>query len=639
MTKLPDQRWLFLSNSHDKIESIKKRNLETYLASIILNRDIKDIELYINPENSVIPQPVDDFPQLMDAITILTDAIANNNPIGICGDYDTDGMTSTALLMRVFQHLEANATYKISSRLTEGYGINERIVKDFASEGIKVLITVDNGIRAYSPIKLAKELGMTVIITDHHGIPKDLPPADVILNPKLISKNSPYNTLAGVGVAYVLAISLAKHLGRTKGIADKLLELFTLGTITDMVPLTGVNRRFVRKGLHKIANSKLPGVQALIEVSGINEGSSLKPDDIGFKLGPYINSIGRIDKPEKVLTLFLTDDENTAYKLATHCKETNNLRKEMLDESVNQAISESHKFHWRNDRVLVICNKNWHPGIVGLIASRLVEKFNVPTFAITFDEHNNKLKGSARGIKNFDVLQALQSCEDILLTLGGHSTAAAFSLPDNNLSLFRERLSSFAKQSLSPEQIIPLLELDGCLEFSQINSDLIKQLDALQPWGVGNRTPVFWSRNVKILEQKQIKGGSLRLKLQQECITIQAIAWQWDDYYPLPEFLDFAYKVEENTWNGKINTQLNIVGARLPNSKKQTFEFDKRIYHCVFSDNRLKIQNDKGMILSAARGESTGLLGTSKDNSTVVNLNSFRHLLLISSDILQIDWI
>lgn len=311
----------------------------------------------------------------------------------------------------------------------------------------------------------------------------------------------------------------------------------------------------------------------------------------------------------------------------------------MLDESVNQAISESHKFHWRNDRVLVICNKNWHPGIVGLIASRLVEKFNVPTFAITFDEHNNKLKGSARGIKNFDVLQALQSCEDILLTLGGHSTAAAFSLPDNNLSLFRERLSSFAKQSLSPEQIIPLLELDGCLEFSQINSDLIKQLDALQPWGVGNRTPVFWSRNVKILEQKQIKGGSLRLKLQQECITIQAIAWQWDDYYPLPEFLDFAYKVEENTWNGKINTQLNIVGARLPNSKKQTFEFDKRIYHCVFSDNRLKIQNDKGMILSAARGESTGLLGTSKDNSTVVNLNSFRHLLLISSDILQIDWI
>lgn len=638
MTNLPIQRWLFLTNTREAIESLISEDLDIHLASILLNRKVKDIDLYINPENSPISQPIDDFPNLSEAITILTQAINCGNPIGICGDYDTDGMTSTALLMRAFEHLGGKAIYKISSRLAEGYGINERIVREFASEGVKVLVTVDNGITAYSPIALAKELGMSVIITDHHEVPPNLPPADVILNPKLIDKSSPYSTLAGVGVAYILAISLVKHLGKIKGIADKLLELFTLGTVADMVPLTGVNRRFVRKGLRKIANSKLAGIQALIEVSGINENLSIKPDDIGFKLAPYINAVGRIDNPKKILDLFLTDDENTAYKLASQARDINSERQEMMNESVIQAISEVSKYSWKEDKVLVICNKNWHPGIVGLIASKLVEKFNVPSFVVTFDSTKDKLKGSARGIKGFDVFQALQSCKDILLSFGGHPAAGGFSLPDNNLSLFRERLSLFAKQSLTSDHLIPLIELDGHLEFSKINLDLIRKLEAMQPWGMGNKTPVFWSRDVKVLEQKQIKGGSLRLKLQQQSTIIQAIAWQWGDYYPLPEFLDFAYKVEENVWNGKTHPQLNIVGARLPNSKKQMFQLNGRIYHCVFSNDQIKIQNDKGIILAATYGESTGLLGSSKDDSKVVDLKLFKVLLETSADILGIDW-
>lgn len=638
---LQSQRWLFLANEPKDIDSLVSEGLESHIASILLNRGhktIKDAELYVNPENTKIPHPTDDFPSLGKAITLLTEAINNGNPIGICGDYDTDGMTSTALLLRVFEHLGANATYKISSRLTEGYGINERIVNEFAAEGIKVLITVDNGITAYSPIELAKQLGMDVIITDHHEPPSRLPPADVILNPKLIAKESPYSTLAGVGVAYILAVSLAQHLDKTKGIADKLLELFTLGTIADMVPLTGVNRRFVRKGLGKIANSKLVGIQALINVSGIKEKESLKPDDIGFKLGPYINAVGRIDNPSKVLDLFLTNDENTAHKLASHCKDSNTTRQEMLNESVRVAISEAHKFPWKEDKVLVICDKNWHPGIVGLVASKLVEKFNVPTFIVTFDDRNNKLKGSARGIKGFDIFQALQSCEDILLTFGGHPAAGGFTLPDNNLSLFRDRLKSFANQSLSSDQLIPLVELDGHLEFPQINLNLIKQLDALQPWGMGNKTPIFWSRDVKVLEQKTIKGGSLRLKLQQQSVILQAIAWRWGDYYPLPDVLDFAYKVEANVWNGKTNPQLNIVGGRLPDSKKQIFQLNGRIYHCVFSDDRIKIKNDKGLILAVTHGESTGLLGTSKDDSKTVILEPFKQLIRTSVDILGLNW-
>ncbi|MFM7372469.1 MAG: single-stranded-DNA-specific exonuclease RecJ, partial [Sphaerospermopsis kisseleviana] len=288
--------------------------------------------------------------------------------------------------------LGANVDYAIPSRIHEGYGINKRIVEEFKSEGVGLILTVDNGIAACEPIARARELGLKVIITDHHDLPKELPPANAILNPKLIDESSPYRGVAGVGVAYILAVSLAQQMGELKGLVHPMLALFTLGTIADLAPLTGVNRRWVKRGLKLLSKSTLPGVQALIQVSGVqaSEGEtesnsksdlkskiqnskSLKPDDIGFRFGPRINAIGRIGNPQTVIELLTTDDMGIALERAMQCEQINAERQKMCEEIEQEAISLVEDLYVEDlpkNRVLVVIKENWHHGVIGIVASR-----------------------------------------------------------------------------------------------------------------------------------------------------------------------------------------------------------------------------------------------------------------------------
>ena len=651
---LPNQRWQIAETDIDKISPLVQGiGLYPLLAQVLINRGTTTLDeatIYVNPESQQLPSPLDEFNDLGKSVDLLCSTIADSEKIAICGDYDADGMTSTALLLRALRHLGADVDYAIPSRMKEGYGINTRIVEEFANAGIGLILTVDNGIAAYEPVQRAVDLGLTVIITDHHDLPEEMPPADAILNPKMLSDTSPYKGLAGVGVAYVLAVKTAQKLGLLKGLTNQLLELFTLGTIADLAPLVGVNRRWLKRGLRRLPQSELAGVQALIQVSGVNDQKkALKPDDIGFRLGPRINAIGRIYDPQVVIELLTTDEEGLALERAMQCEQINSKRQQLCAEIEHEAVSlieennpEQTLLQWQENRVLVIVQPNWHHGVIGIVASRLVERYGVPVFIGTYeDEEKEHIRGSARGIPEFNVFDALEYCKDILGKFGGHKAAGGFSLPGENLTTFGEKLREFSHQCLQPEHIKPLVTIDAQADFKKLTHHFYEQIESLQPWGIGNPSPVFWTSQVQILEQKKVGKNHLQLTILQNSDSpkMKAIAWRWGEYYPLPKFVDIAYKVIENNWNGNSNIELEIVGVRQceiieevvakepekkPESKikKARFEYGGRSYACSFWESleELRIRNSQGKVLAVKKGQRVGLLGTSRDTAQEVNV-------------------
>jgi single-stranded-DNA-specific exonuclease len=584
-----------------------------------------------------------EFPDLSKSVELLTIAIQEKQKIAICGDYDADGMTSTALLLRALRHLGADVDYAIPSRMRDGYGINERIVREFATSEIQLILTVDNGIAAYGAIALAVELGLRVIITDHHDLPEKLPPADAILNPKLLPEISPYYGIAGVGVAYILAIATAQKLGKIKGLTESLLELYTLGTIADLAPLVGVNRRWLKRGLKRLPHSQIKGIQALIQLAGVNDQKkALKPDDIGFRLGPRINAIGRIGDPQVVIELLTTEDEGIALERAMQCEQINKQRQELCEQIETEAIAyiESASLPWEKERVLVVVQPHWHHGVIGIVASRLVERYGVPVFIGTEEEGEENIRGSARGIDEFHIFEALVFCQDLLGKFGGHRAAGGFSLPSQNLAAFQERLSTFANQCLEPEQLKPLIKIDGQANFSQLTFELCQQVEQLQPWGIGNEFPIFWTPQVRILEQRIIGKNHLRLELLDSTgqPQIGAIAWRWGEYFPLPSPVDIAYKLQENHFKSNTTLQLELVGIRLPLnpsviSKSPThFDYQGRIYRCSYNrqSQELKIQNDQGKVLALQLGQTQGLMGSDRATAKKVNLAQAPYAQLIA---------
>ncbi len=631
------------------------------LAQVLINRGIKtpsQAQAYLNPESSILPTPLEEFPDLAISVEVLEQAIAFQKKIAICGDYDADGMTSTALLLRALRWLGAQVEYAIPSRMKEGYGINRRIVEEFHAEGVQVILTVDNGIAAVEPITRAIELGLKVIITDHHDLPPQLPPADAILNPKLLAESSPYRSLAGVGVAYILAVSLAQKLGKVKGLVKPLLELYTLGTIADLAPLTGVNRRWLKRGLQLLPQSELVGIQALIEVSRVQKGTesgeqqnpkSLKPEDIGFRLGPRINAVGRLADPEIVIELLTTTDMGVAIKRAAQCEEINRQRQELCKQIEYEAVAliEETQFSFQKERVLVIVQPNWHHGVIGIVASRLVERYGVPVFIGTYESEHH-LRGSARGIPEFHVFEALEFAKDLLEKHGGHKAAGGFSLPAKNLSALRDRLSLFAHRCLQPEHLKPLISIDAQAQLHQINAKLYQLLEALQPCGIENSDPIFWTPNVRVVEQKIVGKVHIKLTLLQDNqpLKIKAIAWRWGDYFPLPPRIDIAYKLRENIWNGQTNIELELVSVRLPATSTPAlttriagFEYNRRHYTCSVSESlkELKIKNPQGKLLVIQQGQKTGFLGKTRENAHPVDVTKAPYYQLIKAAMLALE--
>jgi single-stranded-DNA-specific exonuclease len=694
--RLPNQRWQIAPEQAEKAQALSlATGLLPLVAQVMINRDIAtatDAQGYIDPESQDLPSPLDEFTDLAISVELIKNAIADEEAIAICGDYDADGMTSTALLLRALKHLGANVDYAIPSRMKDGYGINNRIVEEFAENGVGLILTVDNGISAYEPVARAIELGLSVIITDHHDLPEKLPPADAILNPKLLKDTSPYKGLAGVGVAYILAIATAQSLEKLKGLTNPIMELFTLGTIADLAPLVGVNRRWLKRGLRALPNSQLLGIQALIQVAGVDEAQKqLKPDDIGFRLGPRINAVGRIGDPQMVIELLTTDDPAIAQLRADQCEQINQKRRQLCEQIEQEAISlvENTPIPWQSDRVLVVVAAGWHHGVIGIVASRLVERYGVPVFIGTYEDHDEEdstqkpvkeqtatprmIRGSARSIDEFNVFDALNYCSDLLGKYGGHRAAGGFSFLADNLDLVTKRLSEFAHKCLEVEHLKPLVKIDAQASLGQVDYELYQQLESLQPWGIGNSTPVFWTPNVRVIDQRAIGKTQTHLKLTlQESGSvnqIKALAWRWGEYCPLPEHLDIAYKLKENHWQGSTSIELELVGVRLPQTsstnyssmeksspipkisenkaiasnplpkhsdtvdqvQKAVFTHSGRIYVCSKTTKELRIRNDRGDVLAVSQGDRTGLLGKSRDEAKLVNVTQAPYFQLIKA--------
>ncbi|WP_310481819.1 single-stranded-DNA-specific exonuclease RecJ [Chamaesiphon sp. VAR_48_metabat_403] len=648
---LPQHRWQIAPSNLSQAATLAAGIVLTpgeptsqLLAQVLMNRGIETLEqaeLFIHPETAELPSPLTEFPDLELSLDILVNAIEHKSKIAICGDYDADGMTSTALLLRALSALGADVDYAIPSRMSDGYGINKRIVEEFHAEGVKLIITVDNGISAVAAIARAVELGLEVIITDHHDLPQVLPPAQAILNPKLIAESSVYRAIAGVGVAYLLALELANRLDKPS-LSNELLELFTLGTIADLAPLTGINRRLVKQGLQLLPNSQVTGIQALIEMSGtqcgtVAKNTAMKPEDIGFRLGPRINAIGRIDDPQIIINLLTTNDMGVALARAIQCEQVNKQRQDMCARIEQEAIDliEHGNYHIKQNRVLVIVHPGWHHGVIGIVASRLVERYGVPVFIGT-NEDEHHIRGSARSIPEFNVFDALNYCHDLLGKYGGHRAAGGFSMPTENLAQFQQQLSEFAHKCLEIEHLKHLVKIDAGADLAAINMSLYEQIDAIHPCGMENPDPVFWTANVRVIEQKIVGKGHLKFTVDTPEFPkgIKAIAWRFGDYFPLPKYLDIAYKLKENNWKDSRSIELEVISVRLPvTAQTYKFNYQERDYNCSMSENkeRLIIVNDRGQLLVVDKGQKVAELVISVGSIQTIDITKAYYFDLIQT--------
>jgi single-stranded-DNA-specific exonuclease len=495
----------------------------------------------------------------------LAKAVAAGELIGVWGDYDVDGTTGTATLICFLREIGAEPIYYIPHRIGEGYGINIEGLRQLRERGVRVLVSVDCGVSNYNEIEYAASLGIEVVVVDHHQPPEPLPPALAILNPHQPDCTFPDKGLCGAGLAFYLCIGLRaklRDLGWFKGAEPDLrtcLDVVTLGTIADMVPLKGVNRVLSRRGLEVMGGSTRPGIMALKKVAGVRDGD-ITAGQVGFRLGPRINAAGRMDAALKVVQMLTTTSSDEAVRIAEEL-DAHNRERQATEAKVLEAALEMAGDDIGERRSLVLGDDGWHPGVLGIVASRIVEKFHRPTVVVGFQ--NGEGKGSARSIRGFHVVEGFRSCADLLEKFGGHEYAGGLTIRRDKFAAFAERFEEHARQSLATEDLTPFVEVDAQLDFSAIGMDLMKQLGELEPFGIGNPEPMFMSRGVEIAERKSISGGS-RLKLRQGGKTIGAVAFGLGDRLPeaADAKIDIVYRVNENEWNGSYAVELRLIDGR-----------------------------------------------------------------------------
>ncbi|MEW6686898.1 MAG: single-stranded-DNA-specific exonuclease RecJ [Candidatus Edwardsbacteria bacterium] len=488
-------------------------------------------------------------------------AISEHQKIMIYGDYDVDGITATALLYRVLKKLGGEVICYLPERSKEGYGLSERGIEEAKRTEVKLLISVDCGITANSEIEMANQLGIDCIITDHHEPKEELPKAIAILAPKTKGSAYPYEDLAGVGVAYKLACALVRFLGLETKWLESYLDLVALGTIADIVPLTGENRIFAKVGLERISNSDNPGIRALIEVSGLST-KNIESGHVIFILAPRINAVGRMGPATPGLRLLLTEDEEEIKELAKFLDTENRRRKELDDQIFSEALKMvEDNVDLKNERVIVLASEEWHQGVIGIVASRLVEQYYRPTVLIALEEERGK--GSARSIARFHLHQALKECQEHLLTFGGHKYAAGLTIEKSQIRNFRTKLNEIAKQKLSSEDLIPEQLIDAEIELEKLDFEISKALRLFAPFGSGNRHPVLLARNLEVLGTPYIVGNNhLKFKVKKGKKTLDTIGFRLgellDELEAGERYLDLAFVLEENEWQGLKKLQLRV---------------------------------------------------------------------------------
>jgi single-stranded-DNA-specific exonuclease len=505
------------------------------------------------------------------AVSRVSFAIANGQKIAIYGDYDADGVTATALMVQVLSALGAQVEGYIPNRFDEGYGLNNEALDNLHEHGVDLIVTVDCGVRSIEEADHAKDLGLDLIITDHHHPGEELPSVVAVINPKQVGDNYPDKNLAGVGLAYKLAVALLDHFGRkeytrTDPIDEAdLLDLVALGTVADLAPLIDENRSLVRAGLNAIRQPRRQGLQALIGVCGLVP-RRVKASDIGFMLGPRLNAAGRLDSALAAFELLITQSVNEAGLLAQQLdnqnRERQKISREIQTRAEQIAIAED-----PDAFLLFAADPEFNPGIVGLAASRLNERYYRP--AIVAHKGEKYTRGSCRSIPEFHITNALDQCEELMEHHGGHAAAAGFTVKNENLPELLSRLKAIAIEQLSDIDLRQVLHADLEIQLSDLVPEMLEQLEILQPTGYGNPQAMFVSRELKVNDYRLVgkDGTHLKLTVSDGWITYDAIAFgqgHWSSDMPI--FIDLMYTFEKNEFNGKENLQLKVKDIKPSNS-------------------------------------------------------------------------
>ncbi len=552
-------------------------NLEEELAEFITPLDLPDPELH--------------FSHLNKASKRIIYSCEKNEKIAICGDYDADGITSTVLLIELLTKLGANVISYIPSRQDEGYGLNVNMINDIYMKEISLVITVDNGISAFDAIKRSSELGIDLIITDHHKIPKNNLEYFALIHPENTPNQSPYKFLAGVGIAYMLARNICHKLNYNIELTTANV-LFCIGTIADMAPLVGANRKWLKECLPKINNTSNIGIRNILKKLSL-ENSYISSADIGFKIAPIINAVGRISDPKKIIDLLTSSSETEIIKLTKECFAINKERKKITGLIATDAIKMAKIDYQNNRKFLVIANREWHPGIIGIVASRIVDEFNLPTAILSLAK-DGLFRGSVRSNNQINVSQALNKCTDLLIAHGGHSAAAGFSVKEENIPKLTERLNDIAIREFENCNLIKSIKPDAHLSLNDINNDLYRQLQLIGPFGIMNKQPLFWTRKCVIRELYKLKGNHLKMILDDGTTLIEAIKWNCSLELNINDLIDIAYYIEINRWSNNTKLQLDIIDIK-KYTKIIDLQLHKRNYKCqLTNDMKIQVTNSKG---------------------------------------------
>ncbi|MFC1632286.1 single-stranded-DNA-specific exonuclease RecJ [Candidatus Omnitrophota bacterium] len=500
------------------------------------------------------------------AVDRIKKAIAKHEKIMVWGDYDIDGITSVALLTLVLKKLGARVTHYLPNRLEEGYGLNKKGAGVAKKQGVTLLITVDCGVSAIETIKHLKKLSIETIVCDHHR-PKEsgLPCAQTIIDPWQPGCKYPFKHLAGVGVAFKLAAALG---GDQKVILDEHLDIITLGTVGDIVPLVGENRVLVKHGLVSLARTKKLGLRALMEVSGLAD-KEISARHIGYILGPRINASGRLGSPEDSLKLLLVQTELEAYALAQTLNRGNRLRQKIEAQTLQEAIEQvESKINFKEHQAIVLGAANWHQGVIGIVASRIVERYFRPTIMMSFKDGFGQ--GSGRSIGNFHLLQALTQCQDLLEEYGGHKKACGVKVKRTKLERFSRAFNRVAKEMLLPEDLIPGLDLDLEMPLSDLTEQFIKELQRLEPFGSDNPQPLICSSKLEVKSAAiKLARNHLKFWVSDGLLTCVAMGYNKAGVFPrfaAGQLVALAYSPSINNWQGNSSIQLKVEDLKIINA-------------------------------------------------------------------------
>ena len=558
-----NKKWELCNSNEELVKEIaEKYNIPEVLATVLVNREIvtsEDIEIFLNPTRKDFHDPYK-MPDMEKAVDRIIKAMENKEKVIIYGDYDVDGITSTMVLKKFLDENGLEVGYKIPNRLDEGYGLNMAAIKEIAEQGYHLIITVDCGISGVEEIKYAYELGMEVIVTDHHETPAEIPEAVACIDCKRKDSTYPFKNLAGVGVVFKLIQALSIRLNLNEKEYLKYLDIVCIGTISDIVPLVDENRVIAKLGLKLVMQTKNPGLYSLLNSVGFKEISS---NTISFGIAPRINACGRMGHENEAVNLFLTNDLNEAKEITEVLNKYNKERQEIERIIFEEAISQIEKNHLEKDDVIVVGSENWHHGVIGIVASKITDLYYKPTILVCFED--GEAKGSGRSISGFDLHDALCKCDDILNKYGGHEMAVGLSFDIDKFDEVKSRLNGIAKEN-HIENLNPIIKIDKEISSKDIKIEIAESLKKLEPFGESNKIPLFLYRNLKIDSIRALSEGKhIKLTLKDERTIIQAIGFNLGhltDEYLIGNKVDIVGNLEINEFNGNKIVQINLKDMR-----------------------------------------------------------------------------